>query len=289
MTNSVAVVTMVYNEPHFLPIWLRYYAKHFGEACCYIVDHGSTDGSTNRLCGANIIRIPRSPLDDRKRGAFISQLCSSLLNWFDTVIYTDVDEFLVPDPEAYSSLDDFCQKNKSPVVWAIGINLYHIASAEPPIEADLPILTQRQWGRFAFAMCKPLVTRVPITWTPGFHSCDHTMKFEPLFLFHLHHYDFPTALDRLSKTRTTPQVDTVADHHHLWPDKRYDEWISAISRLPRREETTFKPDDAYLSTHIQWAMNYVQQNPDKRHTFYFNNGVQINELVRIPERFQACL
>jgi hypothetical protein len=45
MMRTVAIVTMVYNEPELLPIWLKYYKGHFGDQACYIVDDGSTQES----------------------------------------------------------------------------------------------------------------------------------------------------------------------------------------------------------------------------------------------------
>src|SRR4051794_24504690 len=121
--NQCAVVTMVYNEPAFLPHWIRYYSKQFGADHCYIVDHGSDDGSTRDVDGTNLVRIPRSPMHDKKRANFISQFCTSLLEWYQTVIYTDVDEFLIPEPDRYNSLAEYCADNSSESVNAIGLNI----------------------------------------------------------------------------------------------------------------------------------------------------------------------
>ena len=52
---SRAVFTMVYNEPVFLPIWLRYYSRFFAPDDIYVFDHQSTDGSTS---GGGFVRIP---------------------------------------------------------------------------------------------------------------------------------------------------------------------------------------------------------------------------------------
>ena len=52
---SRAVTTMVYNEPVFLPIWLRYYSRFFAPEDIYVLDHQSTDGSTT---DDGFVRVP---------------------------------------------------------------------------------------------------------------------------------------------------------------------------------------------------------------------------------------
>jgi glycosyl transferase family 2 len=285
MLKKTAAVTMVYNEPVMLSLWAKYYSKNFGAASCYVVDHGSTDGSTANL-DVNLLRIPRSPMNDIKRAEFLSSFCSSLLEWYESVIYTDVDEFLVPDPANYVSLNDFCQRLNNPVTTAIGFDVQHIPELEGPLSADVPVLRQRRWVRFSFAMCKPLVTTTPIKWTPGFHSSDQATTFDRLFLFHLHNYDLDTAMQRLAKTRAMPWEDGTPNSHQRWPDEKYREMIMAISRLPRMENATFGPDDAYITRLTQWIVDFVKKNPAKRELFYHNNGnPPCNELLRIPDRF----
>jgi glycosyl transferase family 2 len=284
MAIEVAAVTMAYNEPVMLPLWANYYSKNFGASACYVIDHGSTDGSTDNL-DVNVLRIPRSPMNNLKRARFLSRFCSSLLKWYDKVIYTDADEFLVPDPANYATLNDFCQHTTNPVTTAIGLDVQHIPDLEGPLSAQIPVLRQRGWVRFNFALCKPLVTSVPIEWTPGFHSSDQPTLFDRLFMFHLHNYDLDTAMQRLSKTRAMPWEDPRLDNHQRWSDQRYREMIMAIAKLPRMENATFEPDDAYLSCLTQWISDFVAKNPAKRELFYHNNGIPCNELLRVPERF----
>jgi hypothetical protein len=284
MKTTTAAVTMVYNEPNMLPRWIGYYSKNFGAAACYVVDHGSDDSST-ALLDINVLRIPRSPMNDKKRAAFLSTFCSSLLQWYDKVIYTDVDEFLVPDPDSYSSLQEFCQRNETSVATAIGFNVQHVPDLEGPLVPNVPILRQRRWVRFNFAMCKPLITAVPITWTPGFHSSEHPTMFDRLFLFHLHNYDLTIAMQRLSKTRDMKWDDGGPDNHQRWSDEKYQEMILAIAKLPKVEDVTLNAEDPYTTRLTQWISKFVRENPEKRHLFYYNNGVHCNELLRIPERF----
>ena len=97
MPPKVAAITMVYNEAALLPVWARHYVKQVGADHCYVIDHGSTDALVLPR-GVNQLRLPRSPHDDLRRAGFISKLTTSLLAYYDWVIYTDVDELLVADP-----------------------------------------------------------------------------------------------------------------------------------------------------------------------------------------------
>lgn len=290
MGKRTAVVTMVYNEPVFLPLWRRYYGPQFGEDCCYVIDHGTDDGSTEMLGEVNVVRIPRSPKHNKKRANFISNFCSALLEWYDAVIYVDIDEFLIPDPEQYASLKAFVDEVKEgSTITAIGIDISHVPDIEPPLDLSAPILGQRRWTRFAFPMCKPLVTTVPIRWTPGFHSSDQDLHFDRLFLFHLHNFDLPCGLSRLAITRSMPWGDGPADHYQRWSDEKHEEVRRAVGRLSRITGSSFRDDDPIIGPRLEWIRNFFSENPEKRHLFYFNNGITSNELIELPVRFHGLI
>jgi hypothetical protein len=290
MSMRTAVVTMAYNEDVFLPLWLRYYTRQFGEASCYVIDHGSDDGSTDKLGDVNIVRIPRSPMHDKKRANFISNFCSALLEWYDVVIYTDIDEFLLPDPDVYPSLREFTDSlEPGSTVTAIGLNLTHLPDQEPDLDFNLPILEQRRWVRFAFSMCKPLVSTVPINWTPGFHSSQHQTMFRNLYLFHFHHFNLATSLKRLQRTRAMPWGDGAADHYQRWSDEKHEQVERAISQLPRIDNSTLREDDVTIGPRLNWIKEFVASNPEKKNLFYFQNGIACDELLYVPDRFLGLI
>nr|WP_321983018.1 glycosyltransferase family 2 protein [uncultured Lichenicoccus sp.] len=167
----LAIVTMVYNEADFLPVWIRHYAAQAGSARCYVVDHGSDDGSTDaeRLPPElNLLRIPRSPQDDDRRSGFISRFCASLLTWYESVVYVDVDELLVADPTLHASLIEFAaQLSRDAVVTAIGLDVVHRPDDEPGLDWRRPVSRQRRWLRFSSSMCKPVLIRRAVAWAPG--------------------------------------------------------------------------------------------------------------------------
>ena len=229
---KMAAVTMVYNEPDFLPIWLRYYVAQVGPTHCYVIDHGSDDGSTRDLPGVNVIRIPRSPIHEEKRCRFVSNFASSLLEWYDWVIHTDADEIVVADPALHHSLADFAATCEHEVITTIGCNVVH-PTDEAPIDLTLEIMSQRHWVHFLASMCKPVLTRRPIRWGAGFHRADAEPRFDDLFLFHLRWFDRDIGARRLVRSRNQAWSDPETNWWHRVSDTRGAELFAATADRPR--------------------------------------------------------
>jgi hypothetical protein len=203
-TTKIAAFTTVYNDRTFLPIWLRYYGQALsGEQNLFVLDHGSNDGSTANLGFANRIRVPREQFDEDQRSTFVRLFQASLLCYFDVVIFSDPDEILIADPEKFSGLGDFINQRCEQFVTAIGVDVQHLPDSEGEIDLNLPILSQRRYVRFAADYCKTLISRIPLVWRPGFHSCNYNPSIDRnLFLFHLKTIDRNVSLELLKKTRS---------------------------------------------------------------------------------------
>lgn len=280
---KVAAVTMAYNEPDFLPLWVSYYVRQLGAAACYVIDHGSEDGSTQGL-PVNVIRIPRSVMDDAKRAKYISEFCSSLLAWYDAVIYCDTDEFLVPDPVLYNSLVDFCEASP-PVTTAIGFDVQDTLD-RGHFTTGTPVLSQRPYARISYACCKPLVIKEPTTWTPGFHHSNHPTVFDELVLFHLRLFDTKIGLKKLARTREMPWADPTVGGHQRVSDEKYLSVVTSISKLPRVENCTLSTDDPLISANLKALTDYMKQNPGKKHCTWYAPPPSL-ELIRVPDRFHT--
>ena len=234
MPPRVAVVTMAYNEPDFAAIWCRYYAAELGARNCYIIDHGSDDGSLDGIGAINIVRIPRSPQDDTRRAQFLSRFCGALLSWYDAVIHVDIDEILVACPDRHAGLISYCAADARPVVSAVGLDLLHRPGRERPFAAGLPVTVQRSWLRFSSAMCKPVLIRTQVEWAPGFHSVAAPPAFGELYLFHLRYVDLGRGLARLGKTRQQPWERPEAGAHQRMSDADWSGMLHAMAGLPAR-------------------------------------------------------
>jgi hypothetical protein len=189
-TGRCAVFTIVRDEAVFLPIWLRYYSRFFPASDIHVLDHGSTDGSTE---GGAFVRVPiEHPVIDvvwfRDK---VQAYQHELLRRYDAVLYVDVDEIVAPDP-SWGTLGDYVDAFTGSIARCRGYEVIHVRDSEPPLDLSRPIMEQRfHW--FANRMySKPALAQVPLQWTPGFHEC-RGLKQEPdpnLYLIHLHRMDY---------------------------------------------------------------------------------------------------
>ncbi len=283
--SSVAAVTMAYNEPDFAPIWARHYASEIGARHCTIIDHGSTDGSLDGLGAVNIIRLPRSPQDDERRARFVSRLVASLLTWYDAVIYTDIDEILVADPDRHISLAAWCAVETRPVVNAVGLDLLHRPEHERPLATQLPVTIQRRWLRFSSSMCKPVLLRTPMDWAPGFHSVAAPPTFGDLFLFHLRYIDLNRGLQRLAKTRQQPWEQRNAGAHQRMSDTEWSGMLRSMAGLPTRADVDLCVDVEPVRS---WIGRVIDSGRGREHdTYRIDLHIYRDELWRLPARFSG--
>jgi hypothetical protein len=193
---SAAVLAMAYNEPVFFPIWQRYYSRFFSPEDIYVIDHETTDGS---LDGEGFVRIPvNNPHDDRTwRTRLVERHQRQLLETYDVVVTTDIDEIVAPDP-SLGTLGSYLEAFDREFVNCVGYEVLHMRDTEPPLDPTRPILAQRGWWYANPGYNKPIVATEPVRWVPGFHHREDG-RIEPdprLRLVHLHRADFELALER---------------------------------------------------------------------------------------------
>lgn len=276
---------MVYNEPDYLPIWLRHYARQVGTANCYVIDHGTDDGSTDGYGEVSFIRLPRTPLDEDKRVALVASIVSFLLSIYDAVIHTDVDEIVFADPRRHAELHSFCQQNDAAVVTAYGFDIHQAMDSEPALDLARPILEQRRWVRFSAAMCKPVLVRKPVVWAPGFHcTSDDPIAMSELYLFHLRWVDLDVALRRLARSRAQPWADPNAGAWHRVPDSDYENMFRANSGLPRREDGGLMPGVPPLKDAVDRFLH--SQIGRETECYKISLDIPVHELWRIPDEFR---
>ena len=278
---TVAAVTMVYNEPAMLPLWLRHYSRQVGVDQCYVIDQGSDDGSTAAVGCANVIRVPRGVANETVRADFISDYCASLLRWFDWVVYADVDEMLVADPARYASLSDYCARDHADVVTAFGVNVLH-RYQEPTLDPARPLLGQRRWMFAMASMAKPLLTRVPTRWAGGFHSCSAPIVFDGLTNFHLAYIDFNMTIARQVKRRVSKAG--IAGHHHLMTDEQLFHMMKNWSGMPNVTDVSL--DDSCRHTTAFVDRILASCIGRERDSYKIDLGIWEDRLWNVPDRFQ---
>ena len=234
MKSPLAVVTMVYNEPDFLPVWAAHYRAAVGAEHCYVLDHGSDDGSVAAAGPYQVATLARSQLDEVWRADLVSRLCTALLERYDTVAYTDVDELLVADPRRFRDLTDLAATADADVLTAFGTNVLHV-EGEAPLDLARPITAQRRWTRPFSSLCKPVLARRPVQWAPGFHYADAASRFGSLYLFHIAYADNDITARRQAKRQRVARSEGHGVHHATAPDEMV-RLMKACAALPRDAE-----------------------------------------------------
>lgn len=225
-----AVVTMVHDESVFLPIWLRYYSRFFGPDEIHVLDHDTTDGSTDR---DGFVRVPVSheSVDMTWMMRTVQDYQHDLISRYDAVLVTDVDEIVAPDPR-WGTLGEYIDRFDEPFVNCLGYELLHLRNSEPPFRADRPVLRQRGHWYANDDYDKPALATEPMSWKPGFHRrADDGFSLDPdLRLIHLHRMDYDICLARhrslaaRSWSRETMSSRWAA-HNRVTDERNFERWF----------------------------------------------------------------
>ena len=217
--TTCAIFTIVYNEPIWLPIWIRYYSRHANLNDIWVLDHNTNDNSTS------LDKLPQGIRHLRVRGnAHFSphfwlnrrvelQQQRLLRFGYKCVLFTEVDEFVVPDPIKFPGglreyLLRFAGDNSS---LSRRTNGYHVLENRNPNEGivdsrinwSLSLLSQRHTWATAMLYSKPLLTKFPLKYIPGFHNTserdwEHSLD-QDLYLLHMSMIDVDYCIYRHAK------------------------------------------------------------------------------------------
>lgn len=177
----VAVITHARREPFFAALWSKHYGALFGHENLFLYKDGDDWDlpADARFGTVTPVSFPTSRTEcDAYFAKFLSQEAAQLLTRYDIVLRTDVDEFLVVDPERGSWDDVFRETKATGYLYAIGLDLVQNRKKEGPLRLDRPILEQRRHAYVRGDYCKPCVIARPVVWT----SACHTVDGEPVVL-----------------------------------------------------------------------------------------------------------
>lgn len=289
-----AAVTMVKDDHVFLRRWLAHYGGQFGREHLYVLSHGN-DPETRRIAeGANVIHVPfdsTRTLFDRRRWELLSNFTNGLLRYYNWVLCGDVDELVLVDPEVAPDLLTYVTSFRprfTPTVFCpLGIEIIHNPALEPdPVAEDAPILSRRRLFRLNANYSKPCLTRSPIQFSPGGHSCNIDKRtVDPnLYLVHLRFFDHATTMARLEGRRQmkAQEAATVGEdkpRRSIWEKDG-----ETYERLSRQEPVAETVDfTAFRKLMVE------KKREVKPGGHWFFGGGRSKELYRLPERFTGLV
>lgn len=155
----------------------------------YVLDNDTTDGSTDSPGFQKIFVHHESAWDDPWMTDMVCRAQRELLLRYRYVLYTDVDEFIVPDPRRYADLIEYIEKFDKNCIQAKSYTVCHDYRSEPQLDLNQPILTQRSlWADMGRDWGKTCLSKIPLNWSVGQHSCVQNEARDTdkrLFLVHL--------------------------------------------------------------------------------------------------------
>ena len=279
-TKRTCALTMARNDEFFLHRWVAYYGNQLGMENLYVFLDGTDQQLLTPLPAAvHLTAVPHLEGDvhtaDRRRIDFLSAEAARLFaNGYDLVIGTDVDEFLVVDPELHLTLPAYL--SRQPVATslsALGIDVGQHLQAEAPLRDALPFLSQRRYALLSDRYSKASVLARPVRWGSGFHRVRrHNFHIaDGLYLFHFGCVDY----DRLRAR--------FADDERI-----ADGWEAHLRRRARTIHiiTHATPRGWEQTTRRARRLQQIFRQP-----YAWNKPTMLRQkwVVEIPERFRSLV
>lgn len=236
LKKMCCVFTIAKNESFFLPIWHKYYSNYFEDRDIFILDHESTDGSTNSYINVKVIKNEFTQ-DNKWLIEVTKDFQKQLLSKYEYVLFTNVDEIISPDPEKYEGIFDFLKKNKKQEIFRCNGSEVLQFPEEDEIDHKKKILKQRNfWYENNEVYSKTLLSKCPLKWTGGWHCLKNlNPKIEKdLKLIHLHRLDFKECQKRHEKVKKEKVFIQDLQQkkwgwHHFVSSKDFPKWFYSVA------------------------------------------------------------
>ena len=232
--KRIAAITMARNDEFFLGRWIKYYGEQIGLENLYIYLDGTDQVIPKNAGVAHIKKLPHRDMSraagDKYRIGLMNDLARELLKKYDIVIGCDCDEFLIVDPKTNKSLAEYLSEIKiKNTVSGLGLDVGQNMNSEPALDANMPILTNREYALLSTRYTKPVVKTVPLDWGSGFHSISgHNFHIDKnLYLLHFGAVDMKMLMCKAAARG----ADWLA---HL--RRRGNGTINAVTTLPAHDE-----------------------------------------------------
>jgi hypothetical protein len=288
-----AAVTMVRGDAFFLRRWVDYYGGLLGRENLFVFAHGNDPEVRRIAAGASVLGLPYDPTRyrfDRRRWQMLGDFTSGLLRYYNWVLCGDVDEIVVADPEVapdpFSYLDALPAKSVPKVTCPLGIEIVHNPALEPePLDEGAAILSRRRLFRLNSNYSKPSLTRVPIQFSPGGHSCnvDERTVDPHLYLVHLRFVSHDLTLARLSERQAMKAAMTeaaeAAPKRTIW-ERDAETYLELSKQAPVAETVDFAD--------FRRAMVEKKKAIPEKNIWFFGGG-RSKDLYRLPPRFAALV
>lgn len=292
--QPLGVVGMVFEDYLMLQRWYDYYAGQVGPENLFIFSHGNDPRHREIAVGANVINLPRDPSMykfDILRWRMLGNFASGMLNFYDWMLVTDIDEMVLVDPAVAPGLvpylqDKFADEPAPTNLSPLGLNIVHVPEEEPlPIVEGETILSRRRYFYPSRTYSKATLVRAPVMFAPGGHRNNlgpRTLS-DDLYLIHLKMCDMT---DLIQHSERQVELLDHAGQKNKGNNTKHG-WRGAIDVYQNVRNTfSLGPEDITL-TDIRTKMVHGQK--PKYTDRYIWGDFKNSILYQIPSRFSALL
>lgn len=284
---KIHIVTMVVDEIDYLTIWLCHWRKYLPDNHLHVLCHGKNSELAELAKGVDFHIIPRAdPYEAMEvdRWRMLSGFVGGLVDQSCLVVYTDVDEILISDPQSGRSILEHLEATQARVSYSQGLEVIHRQDHEPaPISLAGNILKQRQHFRVSSFYSKPCIIRGPVNWGRGGHFVNNPdLTFAAgVYTIHLRFYDMPRFLARARVRRQTTKSESelAKVHHRRWRNSEAGA-LDLVSKL----QAMRLPRSRSLRT---WPMRFKMRltfRPHDKHPGLYRYSLFTGQLQRFPQR-----
>lgn len=209
-------LTIVREEDFYLPKWYKYHSQFLDDRDIYVIHHitSNPDTCTDFIKDkVNILPEYNEVFSSLWLNKIVRKYHRQLLEKYEAVCFTEVDEILFTDPKVCPDLGafmkSFLSQDEQTNVRCVSYTMMHLPDKEPgSFINDKNILDQRKyWYRYNY-YDKPLISKVPLDWVLGFHTAPGMGPIVPcLYMIHFHQYDFDRYMERHTKYATKYKPD----------------------------------------------------------------------------------
>lgn len=288
--TDLGVVTMVYQDYFFLERWYDYYSSQVGAENLYVFSHGNDPKHREIAKGANVLNLPRDEVMfkfDRRRWRMLGNFATGLLDFYNWMIVSDVDEIVVVDPKAAAGILDYIRqhyadKKTAPLnIAPFCLEIVHLPKEEPlPIAEGETILSRRRIFRPNQNYSKPCLVRGPVGFGPGGHRNTLGPRHLPddMYLLHLKFFDYDTVVSRGQEKKKlvtdAGKLGSKYDASHGW-NRVQEQYEDIVNTLALQGENVELPQ-------VRAAM---RKQFERYSNQYIYGPIKNQNLYRIPERF----
>lgn len=290
--KPLGVVSMVYEDYDLLERWYNYYGAQVGHENLYVFSHGNDPKHREIASRANVMNVPRDPQMvkfDRRRWTMLSAFTSGMLQFYNWFLTTDIDEFVVVDPDVATGLVPYLKqkfpnlKNAPTSISLFALNLVHVPEQETkPIERGETILSRRSYFNPSRVYSKPILVRAPVMFGPGAHRNNLGLRTlsDDLFLVHLKYFDVAEMTARAER-----QLKLLGDLEQGANTPAF-VWSKTLEDYQNiRDNFALGPEDVALPEIRSKMMRQKEKFTNQFIWGQFKNST----LYRIPERFSTLV